>query len=36
MASEPWTETSERRPESTASISMQANPYSTADIPGQP
>ena len=36
IASEPCTETSERSPESTASISAQAMPYCVADAPGQP
>ena len=36
MASEPWTETNVRIPESPASSSMAARPYSTAVLPGQP
>lgn len=36
MASEPWTETRLRMPESTASSSWQANPYAVALIPAQP
>ena len=36
MASEPWTETSERMPESAASSSRQASPYWTAEAPAQP
>jgi hypothetical protein len=36
MAREPWTETKVLRPESPASISMQASPYSTALLPAQP
>ena len=36
MASEPCTDTSERRPESHASSSSQATPYSTAPRPAQP
>jgi hypothetical protein len=36
IASEPCTETSERRPESPASSSMQASPYAVADVPAQP
>ncbi len=36
IASEPCTETSERMPESEASSSRQASPYSTDDIPAHP
>ena len=36
IASEPWTETSERMPESAASSSRQASPYCTALAPAQP
>ncbi len=36
MASEPWTLTKVRRPESPASSSIQARPYSTALRPAQP
>ena len=36
MASEPCTETNVRIPESPASSSMAARPYSTAERPGQP
>jgi hypothetical protein len=36
IASDPWTETNVRIPESPASSSMAARPYSTADRPGQP
>ncbi len=36
MAKEPWTLTKVRRPESPASCSMAARPYSTAERPGQP
>ncbi len=36
MASEPWTETRERMPESAASSSRQASPYWTALAPAQP
>lgn len=36
MAREPWTETSERIPESAASSSRQASPYWTAVAPAQP
>jgi hypothetical protein len=35
MAREPWTETKVLRPESPASTSMQASPYSTALLPAQ-
>ena len=35
IASEPWTETSERIPESTASSSMHARPYAVALVPAQ-
>ena len=36
IASEPWTETSERTPESTASSSAHASPYAVALVPAQP
>jgi len=36
IASEPWTDTIERMPESQASSSTQARPYWTEDIPGRP
>ena len=36
MASEPCTETNVRIPESPASSSIAARPYSTAERPGQP
>ena len=36
IAREPWTETSERMPESDASSSRQARPYAVALMPGQP
>ena len=36
IASDPWTLTSERIPESTASSSRQARPYATAEVPAQP
>jgi hypothetical protein len=36
IASEPWTETKVRMPESPASSSMAARPYSTAERPAQP
>ncbi len=36
IASEPWTETKLRSPESAASSSMQATPYATAVEPVQP
>ena len=36
MASEPWTETRLRTPESAASSSRQATPYATGPMPAQP
>ncbi len=36
IASEPWTETKVRMPESPASSSIAARPYSTAERPAQP
>jgi hypothetical protein len=36
MASDPCTDTSERRPESPASSSKQASPYASAEVPAQP
>jgi hypothetical protein len=36
MAREPWTLTSERSPESTASTSAHAMPYCVAVAPAQP
>src|SRR5256885_10410143 len=36
IASEPWTETRLRRPESPASSSMQVSPYATELAPGRP
>ena len=36
MASEPWTDTMLRTPESPASSSRQASPYATAFVPAQP
>ena len=36
IASDPWTETKLRSPESAASSSMQAAPYATAPAPAQP
>lgn len=36
IASEPWTDTRERMPESAASSSRQASPYCTALAPAQP
>ncbi len=36
IASEPCTDTSDRRPESPASSSMQASPYAVALVPAQP
>ena len=36
MASEPWTDTIERSPESPASSSRQARPYAVALVPAHP
>ena len=36
IASEPWTETSDRTPASAASSSRQARPYAVALVPAQP
>jgi hypothetical protein len=36
IASDPWTETSDRSPESPASSSRQAKPYAVADVPAHP
>ncbi len=36
IASDPCTETNERKPESPASSSRQARPYATALVPAQP
>ncbi len=36
IASDPWTLTRERMPESPASSSRQARPYATALVPAQP
>ena len=36
IASDPWTETSDRTPASAASSSRQASPYAVALVPAQP